>query len=241
MYEVLGLPNTANHEEVKKAYRKLILLHHPDKGGDPEQFDKVTKAYEYLSQPKPEPLFAGTKEHIIHISLAEALLGGNRLVELKQMSPCAACIKLCDQCSGHGAVYHHTYIGTIQQTCDKCLGKRRLVYGCRACGFKKRIDSVDTISLNIVAGTQEHDTSYNGAIIRVKINSDPNFTRLGPTQVLWCPKISFEDSVRGTVVQCPFFTGNFDVDTSTWKVIDPRREYQSLNPNVKIQFDIQYP
>jgi DnaJ-class molecular chaperone len=241
MYEVLGLPNTATHDEVKKAYRKLILLHHPDKGGDPEQFNKVTKAYEYLSQPKPEPVFEGTKEHTVHVSLAEAVLGGKRMYQLKHVSPCSACTKLCDMCHGRGMVVHQMFMFHIQQPCDKCLGRRRLLYGCGACNFKKRVERVDTINLTIVSGTQEHDIQYNDTVIHVKINSDPNFTRLNPTQVLWCPKISFEDSVRGTVVKCPFFTGNFDVDTSTWKVLDPRREYQSLNPNVKIQFDIQYP
>jgi DnaJ family protein A protein 2 len=241
MYEVLGLPNTATHDEVKKAYRKLILLHHPDKGGDPEQFDKITKAYEYLSQPKPEPLFSGTTEHFIHVSLEEALLGGTRLHHLKHVTPCAACTKLCDRCKGHGVIIIQTFVSRVQQTCDVCLGKRRMVHGCETCNFKKRIESVDAINLNIVAGTQEHSVRYNDTVIHVKVNSDPTFTRLNPTQVLWCPKISFIESVQGTAVQCPFFTGPFDVDTRVWGVLDPRREYQSLNPNVKIKFDIQYP
>jgi DnaJ family protein A protein 2 len=241
MYEVLGLPSTATHDEVKKAYRKLILLHHPDKGGDPEQFDKVTKAYEYLCQPKPEPLFSGTTEHVVHVSLAEAVLGGTRVYQLKKMWPCAACTKICDRCNGHGVINIQTFMTRVQQQCDVCLGKRRMVHGCGACGFKKRIESVEDINLNIVAGTQEHTVHYNGTVIHVKVDSDPIFTRSSPTQVLWCPKISFEESVRGTVVKCPFFTGAFEVDTRPWRVLDPRLEYQSLNPNVKIQFDIQYP
>lgn len=35
-------------KEVKSAYRKLALLHHPDKGGDALTFNKITEAYELL-------------------------------------------------------------------------------------------------------------------------------------------------------------------------------------------------
>lgn len=36
---------------MKKAYRKLAVQHHPDKGGDPEKFKEISKAYETLSDP----------------------------------------------------------------------------------------------------------------------------------------------------------------------------------------------
>jgi len=48
-YGVLGVAKTASEEEIKKAYRKLAIKHHPDKGGDPEQFKKVQGAYDILS------------------------------------------------------------------------------------------------------------------------------------------------------------------------------------------------
>jgi DnaJ-class molecular chaperone len=48
-YELLGLQKTATEDDIKKAYRKLASKHHPDKGGDTAQFQKIKEAYDTLS------------------------------------------------------------------------------------------------------------------------------------------------------------------------------------------------
>lgn len=48
-YKTLHVEKTADAQQIKKAYRKLAIKHHPDKGGDPEQFKEITRAYEVLS------------------------------------------------------------------------------------------------------------------------------------------------------------------------------------------------
>lgn len=51
-YDTLGIPRSASQEEIKKAYRKLAMQHHPDRGGDQEKFTEVQKAYDVLGDPQ---------------------------------------------------------------------------------------------------------------------------------------------------------------------------------------------
>lgn len=48
-YSTLGVNKGANAEEIKKAYRGLAMKHHPDRGGDSAQFQKIQEAYATLS------------------------------------------------------------------------------------------------------------------------------------------------------------------------------------------------
>lgn len=48
-YEVLGVGKSASDDEIKKAFRKLAVKHHPDKdGGDEAKFKEINEAYEVL-------------------------------------------------------------------------------------------------------------------------------------------------------------------------------------------------
>eukprot|EP00934_Nitzschia_sp_Nitz4_P003224 Nitzschia sp. Nitz4//scaffold18_size181773//150430//151509//NITZ4_001937-RA/size181773-processed-gene-0.27-mRNA-1//1//CDS//3329540077//3214//frame0 len=51
-YKLLGVDPKADYDTIKKAYRKLAIKMHPDKGGDPRAFAKVAHANEVVSDPK---------------------------------------------------------------------------------------------------------------------------------------------------------------------------------------------
>jgi curved DNA-binding protein len=48
-YNILGVNKQSSKAEIKKAFRTAAKKHHPDKGGDAEQFKKINEAYEVLS------------------------------------------------------------------------------------------------------------------------------------------------------------------------------------------------
>lgn len=55
-YEVLGVGNSTENKEIKKAYRRIAMKYHPDRNPDDpqadEKFKEATEAYEVLSDTK---------------------------------------------------------------------------------------------------------------------------------------------------------------------------------------------
>merc|ERR1719311_1855873 len=51
-YALLGCQPGASAAELKKAYRKAAMKHHPDKGGDPEKPKEINEAYDVLKDPE---------------------------------------------------------------------------------------------------------------------------------------------------------------------------------------------
>eukprot|EP00930_Biecheleria_cincta_P058852 TRINITY_DN4464_c0_g1_i2.p1 TRINITY_DN4464_c0_g1~~TRINITY_DN4464_c0_g1_i2.p1 ORF type:complete len:437 (+),score=94.07 TRINITY_DN4464_c0_g1_i2:85-1395(+) len=51
-YELLEVSTDASSSEIKKAYHRQAMKHHPDKGGDPETFKDIQRAFEVLSDPE---------------------------------------------------------------------------------------------------------------------------------------------------------------------------------------------
>ena len=52
LYEILGVNETASSRDIRKAYIDLSRIHHPDKGGNENDFKKIGEAYDILFNPE---------------------------------------------------------------------------------------------------------------------------------------------------------------------------------------------
>jgi curved DNA-binding protein CbpA len=51
-FQILGIQPGATHEEIKRAFRTLVSIHHPDKPtGNAEKFKDITRAYAECLKP----------------------------------------------------------------------------------------------------------------------------------------------------------------------------------------------
>ncbi len=58
---ILGIKSGASKKQLKRAYRKLAMKHHPDKGGNQEEFIILKQAYDLLvEQGTAEPVRAAS-------------------------------------------------------------------------------------------------------------------------------------------------------------------------------------
>jgi molecular chaperone DnaJ len=57
-YDILGVSKSASADEIKRAYRKLAMEHHPDRhGGDDSKFKEIGEAYEVLKDPQKKAAY----------------------------------------------------------------------------------------------------------------------------------------------------------------------------------------
>jgi molecular chaperone DnaJ len=132
-YEVLGVPQTADDEQINRAFRRLARDLHPDVSDSPEaeeRFREVSAAYSALSKPRSRFLYdnfgyrsrggglengspAGWPRVLGDVELEqfEAARGVGREVRIVDAA-------ICMTCEGSGAAP-----GTEVEVCETCMGK----------------------------------------------------------------------------------------------------------------------
>lgn len=60
LYKTLGILKNATTQVIKKAYKRKASIHHPDKNGNPEEFQKIKVAYNVLSNTESRTVYDET-------------------------------------------------------------------------------------------------------------------------------------------------------------------------------------
>ena len=254
-WEVLGVPEGSDENTVKKAYKKLAMKHHPDKGGDPEKFKEIQTAYDKIIKGEPEmeqngmnfdpfsmfgQFFQQQKQkqvHDIHIKLEVAYKGHEINLRVSDDEVCNFC--KCEVCRGNGNIQ----LGPFEQMCPKCVGKK--AKGCQNCKQKGFNEVVTNYTVQIKPGTP------SGTIIqvcekfdvRILVDTDPIFVLEG-LDLVYSVNMSFKESLVGKTFTVPHLGGNFEY---TSKFIKPTKKYivkgkgLSKEGNLVLKFVIDYP
>ena len=56
-YDILGVNRNASKSDLKEAFKKKAMTHHPDRGGSEEQFKKINEAYDTLKDPQKKQMY----------------------------------------------------------------------------------------------------------------------------------------------------------------------------------------
>jgi DnaJ family protein A protein 2 len=177
-YETLGVSKDASEQDIKKAYRKLSLKHHPDKGGDPETFKAISEAYSVLSDSErknlydnPAPgnpfeamfgnMFGRHSQQVqqcepIHVQLEVTLndvyTGASKEIVLSVTTVCNQCeFVKCDKCNGSGVIQVTRQFGPFQQVIHQQCPNCHAGHagtGCKRCSNKGFVRENKTLNIN---------------------------------------------------------------------------------------------
>jgi curved DNA-binding protein len=62
-YQILGVAENASQDDIKKAYKKLAMKNHPDRGGDTQKFQEISQAYDTLGDEQKRQQYNAQKNN----------------------------------------------------------------------------------------------------------------------------------------------------------------------------------
>lgn len=254
-YKILGLNrNNATQEEIKKSYRKLVLEHHPDKGGDPDKFRQIQEAYEILSNDNKKQEYDNNHQtrkmgdiyHKIKIPLKDMYTGIQKTIKINTKHICENCKVNCNQCNGSG-------IRTVQISMGPFMHFQRIMCnGCGAAGIRieKKVNcgcdngyftKEKKITFDIERGdiyTRSYRIEQLGEqpkrdwdipgdlVIEIEKEESDNQFKRANFNLQHTYKIKFTDAIVGTKIKIQHYTKEITLDTGKiFGIINSNKEY----------------
>jgi len=184
-FKLLELTPDSNIEDIKKKYRELSKIHHPDKNnGNDAKMKEIVEAYEKLTLHIKSNITSKYNDDIIineTVNLNDICLGKIGNTTITRMKKCTSCTDIiCDKCDGKGKITMTLNIAVFtysqSTTCDKCNG---------SCYFRCNCSNIENlnISYNLPVGvfggmslTSNDRGNYIGnnvyKIIKINVNEN---------------------------------------------------------------------
>jgi DnaJ-class molecular chaperone len=119
--KIIGLEDKDTKRELKRKFRSLAMIMHPDKGGEANKFQDLQSAYETLI------------EYILEDKATEDIyINGKPLDQYGKGYPITESARTCDRCRGNGYVKFSEKV-RIEKSCPTCHGTGIFSYSCKKC------------------------------------------------------------------------------------------------------------
>jgi molecular chaperone DnaJ len=179
-YSELGLEPDCSDAEIKTAWRRLAARWHPDRNASPQalrKIQRINRALEEIRRARASVADSGDEapppdrpapEHVVELTLEDALAGCTRILHGTLVEDCDACegsgIELepsnCHACGGTGRARQHLWFAwlTPPARCEACDGSGTARHACAACkGLGHMAPTKYRCRVDIPAGSHDRD------------------------------------------------------------------------------------
>jgi DnaJ-class molecular chaperone len=254
--EILELDSNFTPEQVKQNYHRLSLKHHPDKGGTSDNFIKITKAYEFITQEKVtrpsnvinlNEIFRNIiKPNLHHINKvfqrpSTNFFGFKKeiLIILTPREFLEGCTKEIDQyfklACGCEPIFCHRCKGFSINACEDCMGSG-IIQNCGECtnGY---ITHSRKVKINIPKNSLKSIFLEN-TIVNLNLNNEENYL-IKNDKLYYTYNITLKESLIGFTKT---FKDPFDFEhTITSNSIIKQNDGYFIPNGIILLFNVVYP
>ena len=260
-YKILELGSDATQEDIKKSYRKLSLLHHPDKNGNSQEsinkIQDINEAYEVLSNLEKKMSYDNEKNGMMYPQDFPMDFQNifNNLFQMNDFGNDVHTFRIF--CNGNGGQTIHQMIRppsiakTIVIPFEKVLMNLKIPI--EITRFiqeqNQRIQETETIYVDIPKGIDDNEiilirekgnviNNFKGDVkIFIKIENNTEFKRAG-LDLIFVKTITLKESLCGFSFELKYLNGKtYTITNSNTVGHVIHQNYQKIIPNMGLERD----